>query len=339
MEQVREYARSELAALLPRPQADANKYTRGKVVLVAGDARYPGAACLAARASQRTGAGYTEVWCAPEAVPIVRGAAASLVVRPWDELAQLARLERACEQPADAAFPITPNDGSLTASSRALFPDARASHPLAYAVGCGFDARDEATAALTRLVLRRAQAPVVVDGGGLAALSAPEGRDALRARFVDGLPTVITPHAGEAARLAAPLGLPLDDPARAARLLSLALGATVLLKGPDSYLSDGETVVRMAEGTPALAKAGTGDVLAGMVAALLAEGLDALDACVLAATLHARAGREAARLRTDLCVIAEDVVEAIPCAVADLLADGAPPSSERPSESRDRGDL
>ena len=132
------------------------------------------------------------------------------------------------------------------------------------------------------------------------------------------LPTVITPHAGEAARLAAPLALPTDDPAQLALLLSQAYGVTAMVKGPVTYISDGETIVRMSDGTSALAKAGTGDVLAGMAAALLAQGLVPVDACVLAAALHARAARAAAKRLTSICVTAEDVVAAIPEAIASL---------------------
>ena len=191
-------------------------------------------------------------------------------------------------------------------------------HPLAFLVGSGFDAADPLSAQLTCTVLEGAAAAVLVDGGGLDALTSPEGRLLLRRRFIDGLPTVITPHAGEAARLAAPLALPTDDPAQLALLLSQAYGVTAMVKGPVTYISDGETIVRMSDGTSALAKAGTGDVLAGMAAALLAQGLAPVDACVLAAALHARAARAAAKRLTSICVTAEDVVAAIPEAIASL---------------------
>ena len=74
---------AELARLLPHPAADANKYTRGHLSLVAGSAAYPGAACLAAAAGERTGAGYTEVFCAGKSMITVRGWRPSLVVRDW----------------------------------------------------------------------------------------------------------------------------------------------------------------------------------------------------------------------------------------------------------------
>ena len=169
-------------------------------------------------------------------------------------------------------------------------------------------------------MLKHADAPVLVDGTGLDALVSAKGRRLLRRRFLNGNPTVITPHAGEAARLARPFDLPVDDPCALAEALSLAYGAIAVVKGPVTYLSDGEQTVRMAHGTPALAKAGTGDVLAGMTAALLAQGLDPFEASVLGAELHARAGLAAAARWSTIAATAEDVVACIPDAIAELVS-------------------
>ena len=103
------YSDTKLCGLLPELARDANKYTRGKVSLVAGCSRYPGAAALAALASQRMGAGYTEVLCSPRSVDAVRAVSPSLVVRSWKNL--------------------SPSD----------FPPMRAGHPSAYVLGPGFD--------------------------------------------------------------------------------------------------------------------------------------------------------------------------------------------------------
>lgn len=329
MQRTKKYTLEQVAALLPWPDEQANKYSRGKVVLVAGCADYPGAACLAATASQRMGAGYTEVACAAESVAQVRAASASLVVRPWVELAAYAQLDpdergigvlRAdgARQPKAAAARLAAARPARTAPRPRVLGPQRPTHPLAFLVGSGMDAHDPLSAQLTCAVLADAAVPVLVDGGGLDALTTPDGRLLLRRRFIDGLPTVITPHAGEAARLAAPLALPTDDPAHLAKLLSLAYGVTAVVKGPVTYISDGETVFRMSDGTSALAKAGTGDVLAGMVAALLAQKLAPVDACVLGTTLHARAARFAAKRLTSISVVAEDVVAAIPEAIASV---------------------
>lgn len=287
------YDSSTLRNLLPFPKRDANKYSRGHLVLVAGSATYPGAACLASMAGQCMGAGYTEVATDPSAAPLVRALRPSLVVR------------------SDEAWLLR----EPLASS--------AHHPSACVVGSGFDPDGERTERLLFHALATVDAPVLVDGGALSALSTDEGRRLCKERFIAGRPTVVTPHGGEAARLAKPLELPTDDAPALACALSLAYGVTVALKGPVTWISDGEGRVCMDEGTSALAKAGTGDVLAGMIGSLLAQGLEPVDACLLAATLHARAARIAADDLTAICVVAEDVIDYLPRAIKDMAATDA----------------
>lgn len=287
------YSDEKLFAAMPKLSEDANKYSRGKLLVVAGSARYPGAAALAAIASQRMGAGYTEVACSPKALDVVRAASPSLVVRSWKNL------------------------------GAGDFPQPRAGHPCACLVGPGFDAASKTCNDLAFLALKRVTSPLVVDGGALGALSTEKGRALARRRFERGYATVATPHAGEAARLAEPFGLPTSDPAELSRLLSLAYGVIALVKGPKSYISDGERISVVTDGGPELAKAGTGDVLAGMTGALLAQGADPFDACVLASTLHAWAGRAAADALTETCVVAEDVPRYLPAALKRLHAAAA----------------
>ena len=280
----------DLAALLPFPAGDANKYTRGKLVVVAGCAEYPGAACLAASAGQRAGAGYVEVFCAPSTVPIVQAFRPSLVARPWADFEQRAL-------PANAP-----------------------GKPVAYVIGPGFSSTDEECRRLTLFILERAQAPVLVDGGALGILASPKGLALVQQRFEKGLPTIITPHAGEAARLMEAAALTATSQEETARALALAYGAVVAAKGPHTFVSDSMRTAAITNGTPALAKAGTGDVLAGMAGAFLAQGLDPLDATTLACALHAEAGKLAERALTSISVIPEDVIERIPAAIKQLMA-------------------
>ena len=198
MQNVREYSNDELVALVPLPADDANKYSRGTLAAIVGSERYPGAACLAAYAGQRMGAGYTEVFTSPSAVPLVQGFRPSLVVRP-------------------------------RAALKANLPAAKPGKPRAYLVGCGFDAEDVEAEKLVHFVLKHADAPVLVDGTGLDALVSAKGRRLLRRRFLNGNPTVVTPHAGEAARLARPFDLPVDDPCALAEALSLAYGVIAVV--------------------------------------------------------------------------------------------------------------
>lgn len=330
MQRIKKYTLPQLCELLPELDPAANKYTRGKATLIAGCADYPGAACLAALAAQRSGAGYVEVACDADAVAQVRLSSPSLVVRPWTELAEYSKLdpdERGVGVPHPLSSELSgqfmqhamraARPSRLAPRPRVLGPSVP-EKPIAFLVGSGFDAADPLSASLTCAVLAGTHAPIVVDGGGLDALASPEGRLILRQRFVDGLVTIITPHAGEAARLARALDLPTDDAAELSRLLSLAFGVVVMLKGPDTFVSDGNEIYRMSLGTPALAKAGTGDVLAGMTCAFIAQGMSAVDACMLASTLHAKAAAAAAKRLSDICVIPTDIIEAIPQAVCEL---------------------
>ena len=280
----------DLVALLPFPASDANKYTRGKLVVVAGCAEYPGAACLCAAAGQRAGAGYVEVFCAPGTVPIVQAFQPSLVARGW------------------------------TSFEQRTLPASTSGKPVAYVVGPGFDRADEECRRLTLFVLENAHAPVLIDGGALGILASPEGRALAKQRFAQGLPTVITPHAGEAARLMEASAHAAASQEETARALASAYGAIVAAKGPDTFVSDGTRTAIVTNGTPALAKAGTGDVLAGMMGAFLAQGLDPFDAAMLACALHAEAGKLAECALTSISVIPEDVIEHIPAAIKRLVA-------------------
>ncbi len=289
---MRQYDTRILAQLLPFPGQNLNKYSRGKCILVGGSSSYPGAVSLASLASQRMGAGYTEVFTAPDVVPQVQSYHPSLVVRPWSVL--------------DAS----PGQ------------EQKPHRPSAYVVGCGFDPDDGNVPALVRRLLKNVTAPVVVDGGALRILSARKMRDLSAQRYRMGLDTIITPHMGEASRLAQIFGLTTDEPDELCQQLAQAYGVTCVLKGPDTFISDGEETLAMREGTPALAKAGTGDVLAGMIGALLAQRLSVVDACVLAASLHARAGSFAAEYLTSISVCAEDVIYYIPDAIRSIYEAG-----------------
>ena len=153
------------------------------------------------------------------------------------------------------------------------------------------------------------EAPLVLDADGLNAFAGELGRIAAREA-----PTVLTPHAGELGRL---LGRASEEVSAhrlaAAREAARAAGAVVVLKGDDTIVTDGERVAVNALAAPALATAGTGDVLSGIAAALLARGLEPFAAACAAVLAHARAGRDAAlRIGAAESVIATDVIDSIP---------------------------
>lgn len=283
-----------IRALIPIPAPDANKYTRGKLVVIGGDRCYPGSVCLLSQAAYRMGAGYVEAFCDAASIPILQTRVPSAVARERSLL-----------------------DVGLLAATR---------HPHAIAIGSGMDGADSGALQLVCTVLQQASCPLLVDGGALGALASSAGRQARAMRSSCAGPVVLTPHLGEATRLAHAAGIPApaDAQPRSMAALSASLAeayeAFVVLKGPDTYLASplSEEVARMVLGTPALAKAGTGDVLAGMAGALLAQGLDAADAVLAATVLHAEAGRLAADDLGPISVMAEDVVERIPAALMRL---------------------
>lgn len=292
------------AALLPLLATDDNKYTRGVCELVVGEPMYAGAGVLATMAASRSGAGYIEVYACAETAAALRVVQPSCVCWPLETYAE-------CIHPT---------------SSR---------HPRAAVVGCGFGGC-EASDARVMDVLENAYQPVLIDGGGISALSTEECKAQVKSRFVAGYPTVVTPHGGEAARIIASLDVPSSEqraeqakalgvPVAAldALLIARAFGVVCVLKGPNTYIADGDEetvadVLQLTCGTPALAKAGTGDVLAGVIGSLMAQDVAVKDACALGVFLHAKAGALAAKEFSPLCVTAEEVAKHIPYAIRAL---------------------
>jgi NAD(P)H-hydrate epimerase len=169
--------------------------------------------------------------------------------------------------------------------------------------------RDEDSLALAREVVPRIDAPLVLDADGLNAFA---GRlDRLAARPA---PTVLTPHAGELGRLLEQESTAIGERRLAAAKEAAAWsGAIVVLKGDDTIVTDGRRVAVNAVSAPGLATAGSGDVLSGLTAALLARGLEPFAAACAAVIAHARAGLEATRrVGAAESVIATDVIAAIP---------------------------
>ena len=181
----------------------------------------------------------------------------------------------------------------------------------ALVIGPGLGRSAPATTAVHHVVTS-ARVPVVVDGDALSALG--DQVTAIVSRREG--PTIVTPHDGEFARLAG--SPPGDDRLADARALAATSGAIVLLKGPTTVVAHPDGRVRLStSGDARLATAGTGDVLAGIVGALLSQGLDAFDAAAAGAWLHGRAAMEG----PERGLIASDVADGLPAAMAELDAD------------------
>lgn len=270
---------------LPRRGADSTKFSSGHVLVAGGSPGLTGAPAMAARAAMRAGAGYVTA-CVPASVqPILAsGGTPELMTRG-----------------------LADDGRGLTVASVAAVLEASARGG-AIALGPGLGRREGAVA-FARMLAHEARVPIVLDADGLNAHAGLLGKLAGRRAA-----TVLTPHAGELGRL-----LDMDSDEIEARRLAHArgaaaqAGAVLVLKGDDTLVADPDGRVAVSPGaSPALATAGTGDVLSGVIAALLAQGLDAFTAAAAGVRLHALAGVEAARrLGAPEGVIASDVIEAL----------------------------
>jgi ADP-dependent NAD(P)H-hydrate dehydratase / NAD(P)H-hydrate epimerase len=273
---------------MPRRGAESTKFSSGNVVVVGGSRGLTGAPCMSALAAMRAGAGYVTV-----------AAPASL------ELSFTVRL-------LEAMLAGLPEDGGAL-SPEALQPALSAvGRADAVVLGPGLG-RSAGAQELARELMQRIDVPLVVDADGLNALA---GRlDELRHRR---WPTVLTPHAGELGRLleveSAEVGRARLHHAREAAARSKAL---IVLKGDDTLVAAPSGRVAISRGgAPALATAGTGDVLAGVTGAMLAKGLSPAHAACAAVYAHLRAGQLAAAPHGPDGVIASDVIAALPAALS-----------------------
>lgn len=274
-------------ALAPHRGPRSTKFSSGQVAVAGGSRGLTGAVRMSSLAAIRAGAGYATV-----AVP--------------------ADLEMVFElaQPEVMSVGCPGGDGCLVpASEKALLRTFEGAAAGVFGPGLG---RDPGSFELARAAVPRIEAPLVLDADGLNAFAGRLGELAVRPA-----PTVLTPHAGELGRL-----LERDSGEIGAHRLASAreaatqAGAIVVLKGDDTIVTDGSRVAVNALSAPALATAGSGDVLSGVTAALLARGLEPFAAACAAVIAHARAGRDAAaRVGNSESVIAGDVIDSIPLAI------------------------
>jgi hydroxyethylthiazole kinase-like uncharacterized protein yjeF len=260
----------------PIPRPEGHKYARGHAVVVSGDMSFTGAARLAARGALRAGAGLVTLASPRAALAVNAAASLAVMVRAVDG--------------ADAL--------------RALLADRRL-NAVVLGPGLGVDAktRDLVLAALA------GERAVVLDADALTSFADDPG--VLFAAIRAGRrPVVLTPHQGEFARLFKNVSQHIGDESKlsVSRAAAKAAGAIVLLKGPDTVMAapDGRAAIND-NAPPYLATAGSGDVLAGIVGGLLAQGMAGFAAACAGAWLHGEAGNQAGP-----GLIAEDLPEALP---------------------------
>ncbi len=275
-------------AQLPGRDPGSNKFTAGAVLVCGGSRGLTGAPALAAQAAARAGAGYVTVAVPDSLVEIL---AIKLL-----EVMQIGLPER---------------DGTLAPAAVAAALE-RAQSVQSVVLGPGLG-REPAAHAFARELARAVPVPLVLDADGLGA-HAGEALSALSERPAA---TILTPHAGELGRLLAQGSSEIGARRLAcAREAARRAGAVVVLKGDDTLVADpGGRVAVSAGDAPALATAGTGDVLSGVIAAALAKDLEPFVAACAGVFAHAEAGRLAAASIGPEGVIASDVISQLPRAL------------------------
>ena len=274
------FSERDLARILPPRRWDAHKGDFGHVALAVGSERYSGAGALAALGALRGGAGLATALVPRAIAPALAARAPELMVRGYD---------------APSLSPAALADLGFDFAGKVLL------------AGCGLSSAPGVADGLRWLLSTPGLRGLVLDADALSLLSPLPSAAPLR------LPTsnaILTPHPGEAARLlgVSPAEVQTDRPA-AARELAARSGAAVVLKGAGTLVAAPDRPLALvAAGNPGLAKGGSGDLLAGLCAALLARGLAPYDAACAAAFLHGRAADLAVLRRTPDSFLPSDLL-------------------------------
>ena len=265
--------------ILPDRDPWGHKGTFGKVLLLCGARGYTGAPWFAAMGALRCGAGLTFLGVPESIYPIEAGKLNEPVL-----------------------FPLPDREGMLCEEA---LPEIlwRLPQMDAVLIGCGLG-QSQGTLRVVEAVMREAECPVIVDADGINVIS--RHISLLRGRSA---PTILTPHDGEFRRLG---GVISEDRMESARTLALDLGATVLLKGHRTCITDGNRCFLNTTGNPGMAVGGSGDLLAGMILGLLGQGIEPLTAAACAAWLHGAAGDLAAEKLGQYAMLPTDMLTELP---------------------------
>ena len=275
---------------LPRRASAGHKGTYGKVLVFAGSHGMSGAAILCGRAALRSGAGLVQVACPAHEQPVV-----------------------AAGYPAYTTIGVRQHVDDTFGDGTAEEVGELARSADVFAVGPGLGREPGTVAFVRRLLGGLKDTPLLLDADGLFAVS-PFTKE-----FRRSAPFVLTPHPGEFARLTG-AAAPATDAERQEQAVAFAqtFGCVLLLKGSGTLVTDGARLYRNATGNPGMATGGSGDVLSGVIAALIGQGLTAFDAAVLGAWVHGRAGDHAAAVLGQTALTAPDLIDSLPTAFREL---------------------
>lgn len=275
---MKELNHEQVLSILPDRAVDVHKGDFGKILLLCGSKGYTGAAYLAAMGALRSGAGMVFLGV-PESIYAI----------------EAVKLNEAI------VFSLPDENGKLSA---AAIPEILQRLPKmdAVLIGPGLGQSD-GVFQVVKAVLEQAVCPVVLDADGINLIAAH--KDIVRGRTA---PTILTPHAGEFARLGG------NDRERtaAAETMARVLGCILLLKGHHTVITDGETTYINPTGNPGMAVGGSGDVLAGIITALVGQGIASLEAAACGAWLHGAAGDICAAEIGQYGMLPTDMLNALP---------------------------
>lgn len=275
---------------LPPRGEDSNKSTFGRVLNVSGSKKFIGAAYLSSISALKIGAGYVTLACPDIIVPII---------------AQMA--------PEITFLPLNSTDfGSISCDNQ--IKDLYSYNVVS--IGCGItDSEHSRTFVLKILSEINKTQKVVIDADGINVLSNYKGEVSLKN-------SIITPHPKELSRL---LNVSVEEIVqnreKYARITSQTFECITVLKGHNTIVTNGDKIFVNKSGSSALAKAGTGDVLTGIISGLLAQKLTPIDSAIIGTYLHGLAGDKAALDLTKYSVLATDVISYLPFAIKEILSD------------------
>ncbi len=275
---------------MPKRPEDSNKATFGKILNIAGSKNYIGAAYLSSMSGYKIGAGMVTVAAPDIIVPIL----ASKMTEPT------------------FIYLKSNKDGAIAADN--TIPDLQNYNVVS--VGCGLTNCEDTKHFVFNLLnqLNTVQ-KVVIDADGINILANHKGEISLKN-------SIITPHPIELSRL---LNVSVDEilnnREKYARITSQTYECITVLKGKESLVTDGQKIYINKSGSSALAKAGSGDVLTGIISGLLAQHLSALDSAIIGTYLHGLAGDIASYDLTKYSVMASDIITYLPFAISEILSE------------------
>lgn len=268
---------SEIKSYFPARKADTHKGDYGKILMLCGSRGFTGAAALAAMGALRVGAGL--VYCGvPESIYAIE----------------------AVKLTEPVVFPLPDREGKLDADAAEQIAGYLPKMDVV-CMGCGLGI-STGTEQVTEFVLKSFRGPVLLDADGINLMAAH--KDILRDRTS---PTILTPHAGEFLRFSGREANP-----ETVEELARELSCIILSKGHRTIITDGQVCYHNPTGNPGMASGGSGDVLAGVIAGLLGQGLPPLEAAAVGAWLHGKAGDVCAASIGEYGMVPGDLLEVLP---------------------------